>query len=122
MIYRFNHSMYYANAEDLAEEVRDLAATASPPLVWFCIDAVAVDDVDYTAAETLRELQAMLEAKGIRLVVVNLQDDVMAELERSRLTGALGPDATFQTVGEVIRSYRADRLARSGTSGRRPSR
>jgi SulP family sulfate permease len=49
VIYRFTHSMYYANAEQLSEEITELANTADPPLRWFCIDASAVDDVDFSA-------------------------------------------------------------------------
>ena len=51
-----------ANAQQLTEETTQLAATADPPLRWFCIDASAVDDVDYTAAETIRSLSSRREA------------------------------------------------------------
>src|SRR5262249_12674623 len=60
-----NSSMYYANAQQLSEEILDLVTRAQPPLRWFCIDASAVDDVDYSAAETLRALFALLEEQGI---------------------------------------------------------
>jgi hypothetical protein len=42
----------YANAELLSEEVSRLVKEAKPPLVWLCISAAAVDDIDYTAAAT----------------------------------------------------------------------
>ncbi len=54
LIYRFTHSMYYANSQQLSEEITDLVNHADPPLRWLCLDASAVDDVDYSAAETLR--------------------------------------------------------------------
>ena len=54
MIYRFNHGMYYANAGLLEEQITMLVKEATPALTWFCIDAAAVDDVDFSAAETLR--------------------------------------------------------------------
>src|SRR5215510_16516492 len=81
LIYRFTHSMYYANAQQLSEEIIDLVKRAQPPLRWFCIDASAVDDVDYSAAEALRSLFAILEEHGIRLVVTQVMEDVR---ERSR--------------------------------------
>ena len=56
LVYRFAHGMYYANAEVLSEEVTWLVLGAKPPLNWFCIDAAAVDDVDYSAAAVLRSL------------------------------------------------------------------
>jgi len=54
LLYRFTHGMYYANAGCLFQQVLDLMQGAQPPLKWFGIEASGVDDVDYSAAETLR--------------------------------------------------------------------
>jgi len=105
MIYRFNHSMYYANTEHLSQEVHELVNTAAPPLNWFCIDAVAVDDIDFSAAEALREIHKLLQEKGIHLVMADLQDDVYIELQRSGLISLLGKKAIFETTAEVIQAY-----------------
>jgi high affinity sulfate transporter 1 len=109
MAYRFTHGMYYANAEQLSEEVTMLAKEAKPPLVWFCIDASAVDDIDYTAAETLRSLYAMLQEQGIRLIFYAVSDEVYAQLERSEITGLVGQDAFYATVGPLVSAYKAMR-------------
>jgi SulP family sulfate permease len=52
VIYRFSHSLYYANCQQLSDEISFLADTKEPPVRWLCIDASAIDDVDYSAAET----------------------------------------------------------------------
>jgi len=106
LIYRFTHGMYYANAPQLSEEVRALADRAQPPLVWLCIDAAAVDDVDYTAASALRSVQAELQARGIRLVFTEVSDEVFTELRRSGLTDRIGVDGFFATPGDVLDAYR----------------
>jgi len=106
MIYRFNHSMYYANTEHLIQEVRELVSTARPPLTWFCIDAVAVDDIDFSAAEALREIHKNMKEKNVYLVMADLQDDVYFELQRSGLIDLLGKKAIFETTAEVIQAYR----------------
>jgi MFS superfamily sulfate permease-like transporter len=72
LVYRFAHIMYYANAQQLSEEVVDLANGAQPPLVWFCIEASAVADVDFTAASTLRDIHGILKSQEIKLVFCNL--------------------------------------------------
>ena len=105
VVYRFNHSMYYANTDHLTREVRALVETASPPLRWFCIDMVAVDDIDFSAAAALREIAGMLHAQGVRLVLSDLQDDVRQELERSGIVELLGADAVFPSPVDVIRAY-----------------
>ncbi len=106
MIYRFQHSMYYANAEHLTQEVLQMVNSAAPPLGWFCVDAVAVDDIDFTAAAALRGIYQILKEKGIRLVMADLEDDVYTELERSGLTSLLGKDAFYETIADVIQAYR----------------
>jgi len=105
MIYRFTHSMYYANSQQLSEEVTGLAETTRPPLRWLCIDASAIDDVDYSAAETLRSIFGILGKKGIRLVVAQVMDDVKAE-SRYELGCLFGEDAFYDTLDDVVRAYR----------------
>jgi len=105
MIYRFTHSAYYANSQQLTEEVTHLVNSAEPPLRWFCMDASAVDDVDYTAAETLRSLHAILSEKGVRLVVAQVMEDVKEE-SRYNLSQLFGEDAFFDTLDDVLQAYR----------------
>jgi len=105
LIYRFTHGMYYANAQQLENEIMALANTAEPPLRWLCIDASAVDDVDYTAMETLYSLHGLLKQKGIRLVVAQVLDDVRDE-SRHHFGQLFGKDAFFETLRDVVDAYR----------------
>ncbi len=104
IIYHFSHSMYYANSQRLSEEVMTLVKTADPPLRWFCIDASAVDDVDYSAAETIRSLHGVLKDKGIRLVIANVLADVEAE-SRFHMLELFGKGNFYATVREVVKDY-----------------
>ena len=106
LVYRFNHSMYYANSEQLSQQVLALAKQARPALSWLCIDAAAVEDVDFTAAATLRSLHGVLHKAGIRLLAAEVSESVAAELDRYGLTALLGRDAFFRTVGDVVRAFR----------------
>jgi SulP family sulfate permease len=105
LIYRFTHSMYYANSQQLSEELSDLASRAKPPLRWLCIDASAVDDVDYTAAETLRSVSGLLQEKGVRLVVAQVLADVK-ERSRHELKQLFGDDAFYDTLQDVVADFR----------------
>ena len=105
LIYRFTHSMYYANSEQLSEEITDLVNNAEPPIRWFCLDASAVDDVDYSAAETLRSIFSTMKEKGIRLVVAQVLDDVREE-SRYNLRQLYGEDAFYDTLDDVIKDYK----------------
>jgi SulP family sulfate permease len=112
VVYRFTHSMYYANAEQFAAEVTALARGAEPPLRWLCLDASAIDDVDFSAAETLRATFAGLKEQGIRLVVAQVMDDVR-DHSRYQLDQLFGKDAFFETLQDVVDAYR--KKARSVT-------
>jgi high affinity sulfate transporter 1 len=104
LIYRFTHSMYYANAEQLSDEVRDLVARTKPPLRWFCLDASAVDDVDYSAAETLRSLVGVLAERGVRLVVTQVAEDVR-ERSHYEFLKLFGEHTFYDTLGHVVQAY-----------------
>jgi SulP family sulfate permease len=107
VVYRFTHSMYYANAEQFSREVTELARSADPPLRWLCLDASAIDDVDFSAAETLRATFGVLKSQGIRLVVAQVMEDVRGE-SRYHLDQLFGKDAFFQTLQDVIDTYRKE--------------
>ncbi len=106
LVYRFTHGMYYANTEVLSNEVTWLAREANPALSWFCIDADAVDDVDFSAAAVLRTLYDLLKKHGVRLVFSEVSDEVYAQLERSGIIDLMGQEAFYRTTGAVVRDYR----------------
>ncbi len=103
--YRFNHSMYYANAEQLSEEIRKLAKLEPQPVKWFCIDLVAVDDVDFSAAAALREACKALKEQQIRLVFADAHEHVRHELDVSGVTELVGPDAYYLDLQAVLETY-----------------
>jgi len=109
MAYRFSHSLYYANAELFSEQVATLVSGAGPELEWFCLDAVAIDDVDYSGASVLRSVHEVLTEKGIRLVFALVSEHTKKELDRLGITEVVGSDAFFATPGELIAAYRGRR-------------
>jgi high affinity sulfate transporter 1 len=105
MIYHFSHSVYYANTELLLSQVNELLAAASPPLRWFCIDAAAIDDVDFTGAATLRAVHDTLRKAGVKLVFAHVSDEVRATLEKYEIRGLLEKDALFDSLRTMVHAY-----------------
>lgn len=105
LIYRFTHSMYYANAQQLTDEITTLVNNADPALKWLCFDASAIDDVDFSAAESLRAIFTLLKDKGVRLVVAQVLDDVRKQ-SRYHLDELFGKDAYYDTLDNVVKAYR----------------
>ena len=104
IVYRFTHSLYYANAQQFTDEVMDLVNHAEPSLRWLCLDASAVDDVDFSAAETLRSLFGVLQEKGVHLVIAQVMDDVRED-SRYHLAQLFGEDAFYETLEQVAGDY-----------------
>jgi len=112
LIYRFNHSMYYANSELMRTEISRLVSNAKPGLRWFCIDTSPVDDVDYTAAGTLSELMSTLRKQSIELVFAQDVDDINSK-SRKQLE-ALSEDATvYVSLDDVLSAYERQSLRRN---------
>jgi SulP family sulfate permease len=113
LYYRFTHGMYYANAGLLSEEVTRLVREAKPPLLWFVLDAAAVDDVDFTAAATLRKLHGILREKNITMVFTGVSPLVYAQLERSGIPELVGRDGFYPSGVKMVKAYR-QKLGPSG--------
>lgn len=106
VVYRFSHDMYYANAELLSQELLELLKAGPAPVSWLCIDMVAVDDVDFSAAATLREACNELKSRGVRLIFADVNDDVRTELDLSGITELVGEDSFFPRVEDVLEAYK----------------
>jgi SulP family sulfate permease len=104
VVYRFASGMYFANASRLVTDVETLLG-AGPDLRWFCLDAAAVGDVDFTASTVLAGVFTRLRARGVHVVVSNLAGGVRAELERYGVT----PDTWYDTSGEALDDYEKER-------------
>ena len=104
LIYRFNHSMYYANSEPMKAEIYRLVDEARTKLQWFCIDVSAVDDVDYTSSGMLSEIKANLQRKSIELVFAQNIDDVNVK-SRKQITKKFKDAAFFDSLDDVLDEY-----------------
>jgi sulfate permease, SulP family len=108
VVYRFGSGLYFANAARLADDVTALLGSGGP-VSWFCLDAAAIGDIDYSAAAVLTRVHERLRSGGIRLVLSNVVDQVRDQLDRYGLGAELGPEAYFDTSGEVLQAYLAAR-------------
>jgi high affinity sulfate transporter 1 len=106
VVYRFNSSLYYANANLLLEQTTALMVSTEPDRVrWLCIDAAGVSDVDYSAGETLRQVHEGAHEHNVRVVFAEVQPAVRAEFERFGLVTLFGEEAFFETLADVLEAY-----------------
>ena len=106
VVYRFAAGLYFANANHLLDDVNGFVANADgDDLAWFCIDASAMADCDYSGAEVLKQAHATLSEHGVRLVFTEMLHEVEVEFDTFGLTAELGADAFFPTVVDVIAAF-----------------
>jgi sulfate permease, SulP family len=107
VIYRFGSSLYYANASRFVEDVLTLAGQGDP-VRWLVLDGAAIGDVDYTASGTLSRVIRELHQRHIRVVITSLMDAVRSQLSHYGISGPRGPDAYYDTPGEVLEAFHAE--------------
>jgi SulP family sulfate permease len=105
VVYRWGASLYFANSARFEEEVSALAEADGSPVKWVCVDAVAMGDVDYSGGETLIQVNNELKERGVRLVLSGASRAVRRELDAAGVTAALGEDAYFASVSDVLKAY-----------------
>jgi sulfate permease, SulP family len=103
VVYRFTNTLYYANSPRLLEDAR-LIVDEGGAVRCFCLDCVAIGDVDVTGGTVLETLHQQLAARGIRLVFCEVSAPVRAELDRYGITAIAGRDAFFGTSADVVRA------------------
>src|SRR6201987_1065620 len=106
IIYRFGADLFYANADRFADEVRSLVDKAPASVRWFVLDAGTVTDLDYSAAQTVRDLLGELTAKNVDVMFARVNTYLRADLDRHGISAKLGEARIFATLHEAIDATR----------------
>jgi sulfate permease, SulP family len=108
VVYRFGTSLYYANASRLAEDVAALVGHGGP-LRWMVLDCAAIGDVDYSASAALASVVDHVHQHHVHLVLSSVLGPVRQRLDSYGISKALGKDAYFDTPGEALEAFHAER-------------
>ena len=112
MIYRFGTSLYYANASRLLDDITTLIGHGDP-LHWIVLDCAAIADIDYTASAVLTKVVEHVHQRHLSFVVTTALGPVRTQLDRYGISAALGPNAFYDTPGEALEAFHAEK----GVSG-----
>jgi SulP family sulfate permease len=108
IVYRFGADLFYANDNRFADEVRALVKHAPNPVRWFIIDAGAITDIDYSAAQSVRDLLDDLSRQGVGVVFARVTSFLRSDLDRHGVTAAAGETRIFATLHEAIAAVGGD--------------
>jgi len=107
LIYRFGAALFYANAGRFSLEVRALAARRGLlALRWLVIDAEAIPNIDYTAAQIICHLHAYLQRWGTHLALARVAPSLREDLVSHHLIDLIGPERIFPTLHDALAALR----------------
>jgi high affinity sulfate transporter 1 len=102
IVYRFGSDLFYANANRFADEVRALIEHAPTPVRWFVVDAGPIEDIDFSAAQTVRDLLADLARQNVSVVFARVSSYLRSDMDRHCITPAIGEAYIFTTLHEAL--------------------
>jgi len=104
-IYRFGAPLFYANASRFSEELLRLVGPGPSKLRWLIVDSEAVTNVDYSAAEVVRELYRELSTRGVVLVFARVHPTLQEDLDRHHITETVGVEHLFPRLHDALAAY-----------------
>jgi SulP family sulfate permease len=116
-VYRFGASLYYANSNAFTSEILALVDAAKPPLHTLILLASAIGDIDYTGADSIRQVRTELLAHGITLKVSDLEPRVRAQLDAYGLSDEIGAANLYGDVPIETLIQGADSASGSPAAG-----
>jgi len=102
IVYRFDADLFYANQNRFTDEVRALVAHAPTPVRWFIVDAGAITDIDYSAAQSVRELLEDLTRQRVSMLFGRVSSYLRSDMDRHGITAAVGEARIFATLHQAI--------------------
>jgi high affinity sulfate transporter 1 len=105
VLFRWDAPLFFANAEEFADEVRQAIASSPTPVRWVVVAAEPITDLDSTAADVLKELDGELATQGIDLRFAEMKDPVKDRLKRYALFERFGDDHFYPTIGAAVGAY-----------------
>jgi high affinity sulfate transporter 1 len=98
LIARFDGSLFFANAPDLANEIRYGVEISDPPPRVVLVDFESVTEVDATALITIRDLNEELEKADIDLRLARVRTHVLDLMRTTELDDLIGHEYIYDSV------------------------
>jgi SulP family sulfate permease len=118
-ILRVESALYFTNAESIERRLRVLVE-GRPDLTTIVIDAGGINHLDSTADEMVRKVASELAARGVRILLVDVEEQVKDVMDASGLTALVGEDAFFATDADAVTWLEAATGTAADDDGSRP--
>jgi high affinity sulfate transporter 1 len=99
--YRFDGTLFFANADYFRQRVLALVAGAPHPVTWVVLDLSPVADIDYSAGQVLLTLLRDLRARSITIYLAHIED-IHDLLRRYGVFDIVEPDHVLHGVRDAM--------------------
>lgn len=110
VVYRFDASLFYANANRFKERCAAAVAGAPYPVRTLIIDAAGFGSTDATAAQAITETVANMRAAGVAVLVAELGAWPLQEWRELGLVELIGEGNFYPTVPQAVTASEAPPL------------
>ncbi len=102
LVYRFSGSIFFENANYFAQRLTRAIHDAKKPVHYLILDAGAINDLDYTAAEVLKHLCMKCSADDIKLVLAHVPPELERLLDKFNLTDIIGRQNIYPSLEAAV--------------------
>lgn len=105
VVIAFQAPLLFANAETFKRGMIDAIDRQQRELSLMVLEASGIADIDYTAAQALKDVIGHCRVAGVRFALARLESvRAQTALDRFGLVGELGQDHMFHSVEEAVRT------------------
>ena len=109
LVYSFESSLFFENVAYFRTRLLSAIHTAKEPVHHVIIDAGAMESIDYTAIEAIKQLFRQLRADDITIGFAHVSPSLFAQFEDYGLLDIVGKKHVFSTLNEAIKSQPGNR-------------
>lgn len=107
VVFRYDADLFYANANQFADSVRQIITSAPDPVRWLVLDCSSITDADYSAGAALHELVTFVHNRGAVFALAGVDPELRKMLARLGILRLLHIDHVYDTVEAAVAGYRA---------------
>jgi SulP family sulfate permease len=108
LVYSFEDSLFFENVMYFSARLRQAIDAAKDTVHHVVVDAGAIDSIDYTAVEQMKQLYRQLSADGVKLGFAHVSPSLYEQFDEYGMTDLIGEENIFPTLNAAIRAHPAE--------------
>lgn len=105
LVYSFDGSLFFENITYFTTRIKRAIDKAKEPVHYVVVDAGAIDSIDYTAVETLKQLYRQLSADDIALGFAHVSPSLYEQFEDYGVIDLVGSNNIFSTLNAAVKKH-----------------